>query len=322
MSVGHEIPTIDDPLADALRVLRMDGMFYCPSELTSPWGVDMPRMEDCLWFHVITSGECTLRDSKGVEYRCRQGDVLVLPRGGGHKAFDRPDAETPTVFDLPHEYKSENYAIMRHGGGGDLTTLICGVVRFGHPAARTLLDLLPEVLHISTITNAEQWQWFPSLLSLMAAETRTSRPGGEAVITRLCDILVIQTIREWIDNDAEATHGWIGALRDPLIGQALAQIHREPARLWDVATLAREVGMSRSGFSARFSELVGESPKQYVTRWRMQLAQDLISTSDASIMTIALQLGYQSEAAFSRAFKRVMGSPPSHARRSRTSSFT
>lgn len=304
----------DDPLADALGSLRMDGMFYCPSELTAPWGVDMPHMDECLWFHVVTSGECFVRDPTGTEHAVRSGDVIVFPHGGGHVAYDRPHAATPVVFDLPHEYMSEQYAIMRHGGGGELTTLTCGVVRFGHPAARNLIEMLPEMIHIRTASDLENWQWFPGLLALMGAETRTPKPGGEAVVTRLCDILVIQAIRSWIDTAPEAQYGWIGALRDPVIGRAIAMIHKDPARQWTVEVLSHEVAMSRSGFSSRFTDLVGESPKHYVTRWRMQVAEERLRTTDTSILEIARTLGYGSEAAFSRAFKRVVGTPPSKVR--------
>lgn len=319
MSDLHQVPVIDDPLADALRALRMDGLFYCPSELTSPWGVDLPVMDGCLWFHVITTGSCVVRSSDGAEHRASRGDVIVFPHGGHHAAYDTQAAATPTVFDLPHEYFSEQYAIMRHGGGGDLTTLICGVVRFDHPAARSLLELLPDMIHVDTTLDEERWHWFPGLLSLMASETRTPKPGGEAVVTRLCDILVIQTIRSWIDTNPDAQRGWIGALRDPVIGRAIALIHRDPARDWTVDGLAHEVAMSRSGFSARFTELVGVSPKHYVTTWRMQVAQDMLADRERSILHIAQELGYSSEAAFSRAFKRVVGVPPSSMRRDQSS---
>lgn len=319
MTNVHEIPVVSDPLADALGSLRMDGMFYCPSELTGPWGVDLPHMPGCLWFHVVTKGSCIIRDSTGSEHAVRRGDVLVFPHGSGHTAYDQPHVATPVVFDLPHEYMSEQYAIMRHGGGGELTTLTCGVVRFDHPASRNLLEMLPEMIHVRTADDPEHWQWFPGLLALMGAETRSPKAGGEAVVTRLCDILVIQAIRSWIDTADDAQRGWIGALHDPVIGRAIALIHKDPAHPWTVDVLSNEVGMSRSGFSSRFTDLVGESPKQYVTRWRMQVAEDQLRTTDSSIFEIAHSLGYSSEAAFSRAFKRVVGAPPSYVRSNRQS---
>lgn len=318
-----DIPMIADPLAEALHYLRMDGMFYCKSELTVPWGVFLPPIPDCLWFHVITSGECVLIDSQERHHRLRRGDVVILPHGAGHRAAEPVDTPTPVVFDLAHEYISRQYAILRYGGPPSTETpkqpskqtdLVCGVVQFDHPAARSLIEMLPEIIHIDA-AHAAGWQWFPSLLALMSNETQAARAGGEAVVTRLCDILVIQAIRWWIDNDPGAQTGWLGALRDPAIGESIAAIHRDPSVDWTVQTLAERVAMSRSAFSARFSELVGESPMTYVTKWRMYVATDLLREQKQSIAQVASQTGYRSEAAFSRAFKRVMGYPPSTARK-------
>jgi AraC-like DNA-binding protein len=149
-----------------------------------------------------------------------------------------------------------------------------------------------------------------SVFRLMAVEAREFQPGGEAVITRLADVLVIQAIRAWIETAPAARTGWLGALQDPQIGRALALIHRDPARAWTVASLASELAMSRSAFAARFTELVTEPAMQYVTRWRMHVAQNALETEGATVAQLADRLGYRSEAAFARAFKRVVGIPP------------
>ena len=154
-----------------------------------------------------------------------------------------------------------------------------------------------------------------STLRLIAAEGRELRPGGEAVITRLSDILVIQAIRSWIAGDPAGQTGWLGALQDPRIGRAMSLVHRDPAQPWSVASLARETAMSRSAFAARFTELVGEPVMQYVTRWRMQVALDWLQHDDTAVAELAARLGYESEAAFSRAFKRTVGMSPGAARR-------
>lgn len=306
------VPLIEDPLAEALHFLRMDGMFYCRSELTAPWSATMPPLTDSVWFHVVTAGAVMLVDSTGHVHHLSEGDVAVLPHGVGHIITDTLNAPAPMVFDLPHEYISRQYAIMRHGGGGAPTTILCGVVQIGSPAARLLVKQLPEVITIDAATSGSDWLWFPSLMTMIANETRTTRPGGETVVTRLCDILVIQTIRAWIEREP-THHGWLAALRDPTIGRAITLIHRDPAHGWTVAELAAEVAMSRSGFATRFTELVGESPKSYLTSWRMQLGRSFLEDG-LTIAEVATRLGYQSEAAFSRAFKRVTGVPPSHAR--------
>jgi AraC-like DNA-binding protein len=153
-------------------------------------------------------------------------------------------------------------------------------------------------------------------LRLIAAEARQLKPGGEAVITRLADILVVQAIRSWLETDPAARSGWLGALQDKQIGQAIALIHRQPARPWTVAALAHELAMSRSAFAARFTELVGEPVMQYVARWRMQLAASSLRDDGVTVGELAGQLGYRSEAAFARAFKRMMGVPPGSIKRS------
>lgn len=309
------VPLITDPLAEALHFMRMEGVFYCRSELTAPWGVGMPALPDSVYFHAVTTGECWLVDADGASRLVREGDLVVFPHGRGHHAVDTIGNDTPSVFDLPHDYVSRSYAILRHGGGGTPTNLICGAVQFKHPAARSLVALLPEVIHVSSATVHTEWPWMPTLLGLMAHESAATQPGGEAVVTRLSDILVIQAIRHWIATDTESPRGWLGALDDPLIGHAIAMVHREPERDWSVASLASEVAMSRSSFSAKFTELVGAPPMQYVTNWRMHLAADLLAEEGFTVAQTAERLGYTTEAAFSRAFKRVTGSPPGAVRR-------
>jgi len=300
-------------IGQALRFIRMSGIFYCPSELTEPWGIELPPMPDCLWFHMVMSGSCTIEVERGEPVTLRTGDLVLVPHGSGHRGWGAERAPTPSVFDLPHEQYSERYAVLRHGGGGDRTHLVCGGVRFDHPAARHLVDALPALIHTES-SRMPRSDWMRATLDLMAEETREVRPGSEAVVSRLCDIVVIQAIRAWIERDPAAQTGWLGALRDEQIGAAIARVHAEPGRDWTVATLADEVAMSRSAFSARFTELVGQPAMRYVTRWRMLQALDLLETSDTTVAAAGRSVGYDSEAAFCRAFKRVIGTPPGAAR--------
>ncbi|TWP47378.1 AraC family transcriptional regulator [Lentzea tibetensis] len=297
-----------DPLGEALHLLRMSGTFYCRSELTEPWGLTLPPMADCLWFHVLTHGRCSL-EVDGDLRELKPGDVLLVPGGEGHRMGSGPDVDQPVVVDLPTDFETDSYAILRHGGGGEPTDLVCGAVRFDDPAARHLVGLLPKVVYV----EASDASPMRGTLDLMAAEARQVRPGGEAVITRLSDVLVIQAIRSWLEHDPAARRGWLGALQDEQIGRALALIHRDPARPWTVAALARELAMSRSAFAARFTELVGEPAMKYVTRWRMQVALNRLQEG-ITVSELAHRLGYQSEAAFSRAFKRIVGISPGSAR--------
>jgi len=315
---GEDPWTTPDPLGEALHVLRMSGTFYCRSELTAPWGLDLPAEPGSMWFHVVNSGRCWLEIDGEEPLLLQPGDFALVPHGQGHQLVSDPGALTPRVDQLDYDYASDRYAILRYGGDGPGTSIVCGTVRFGHPAARNLVALLPRTIVVAGAPGSlsPEADWMHSTLRLIAAEGRELRPGGEAVITRLSDILVIQAIRSWIAGDPAGQTGWLGALQDPRIGLALALIHRDPALPWSVASLARETAMSRSAFAARFTELVGEPAMKYVTRWRMQVALDLLQSEDTPVSALAARLGYESEAAFSRAFKRTMGVSPGASRRS------
>jgi AraC-like DNA-binding protein len=307
-----------DPLGEALHFLRMSGAFYASSELTAPWGIEMPHLPDCLMFHVVTSGRCWLEVAGADRRWLEPGDFALVSsgRGRGHAMSSEPGRPVTHLFDLPREAVSERYETLRYGGGGAATRLVCGAVRFDHPAAQQLVRLLPRVIHVAA-ASAPHTDWVQSTLRFMADEARALRPGGETVITRLADIFVIQAIRSWIDSDPAARTGWLGALQDRQIGRAIALVHRDPARAWTVASLAAEAAMSRSAFAARFTEFVGESAMHYVTRWRMHVALTWLREGDARLGELATRLGYQSEAAFSRAFKRFVGVSPGSVRRTR-----
>lgn len=309
-----DLRTLADPLGEALHFLRMSGTFYSRCEFTAPWGLVLPAMDDSLMFHVVTAGRCWLEVDGSEPHPLRPGDLALVPHGEGHRLASEPGAPGVGLFDLPSEPIGERYEILRHGGGGAPTRLVCGTVRFDHPAAHQLVGALPRVIAVEA-DGSPQTEWIRSTIRLMAAEVAALRPGGETVVTRLADVLVIQAIRAWIERDPAARTGWLGALRDPRVGRAIALIHRDPARAWSVAALAQEVAMSRSAFAARFAALVGETPMRYVAGWRMHVALSALREDGALLGELAPRLGYRSEAAFGRAFKRALGIPPGAARR-------
>lgn len=307
-----------DPLGEALHYLRMRSVFYCHSELTAPWGAHLPPMPECLMFHLVTEGRCWLdASSEGDDGGGRwllPGDFALVPHGQGHALRSAPGVAAPNLFDLPRECVSDYYEILRSGGGGEGTRIVCGAVQFDHPAARHLVSVLPPVICMAS-GAFQPGAWLPGLLQLMADEARQMRAGGEAVITRLADIVVIQAIRHWVQHDDSAQTGWLGALKDPRLGRAMARMHQDPARGWTVALLAEAAAMSRSAFAQRFTERVGMPVLEYLTQWRMHLAQAWLQQGQG-IADVAARVGYQSDAAFSRAYRRAVGSTPGAARRS------
>jgi AraC-like DNA-binding protein len=226
----------------------------------------------------------------------QQGSLALIPHSTPHVISSAPDMEGEPLFELPVEKVSERYEIMRHGGGGALTRTMYGVVRFDDVAAEHLLGLLPQIINIDAWDD-QTGGWLQSTLRFIASEAASLKPGGETVITRLSDVVVIQAIRSWLETSPTTETGWLAALRDPQIGKALALMHRRPGQEWSVETLADEVGMSRSAFAARFAMIWSARRRcKYLTEWRMRVARArLIDTGDG-LAAISMDLGYQSEA--------------------------
>ncbi len=311
--IDPKLPPSTDRLGEALHLLRLTGVLYCRAELTAPWGIDLPPLEGCMMIQVVTAGHCWLEADRAKPLLLHQGSLALMPHGTGHCIRSSPEADAESLADIPVEQVSDRYEIMRYGGGGDATHITYCGVRFDHMAAHRLIGLLPKVMKVDTLDQDDGW--LQDTVRFISREAKERRLGGETVITRLADILIIQAIRSWIDSAPVPERGWFAALRDQQVGRALNLIHREPEREWTVASLAKEAGMSRSAFSARFTDLVGESAVRYLTQWRMQLACTHLRETSEPLSVLAGRLGYQSEAAFCRAFKRVFGVPPGSVRR-------
>lgn len=305
----RDLPQVHDSLGEALYQLRLKGALYCQSELTAPWGIDMPAMADKMLFHIVLSGRCWLTAQGQAPIELTAGSLALLPKGQGHAI--RSERNTPVIhlFDIPINQVSERYELMRYGGGGDLTVLACGVIGFDHLSGAKLIGHLPSMIHLPAQAAGGQGQ-LATTLQLLATEAAHLTVGSETVVAHLADIIVIQALRYWLQTAPEAEKGWLGALKDPKLGKALTAIHGQPSAPWTVDLLANLAGMSRSSFAARFTELLGVSVKQYVTEWRMSLARVRLRTDAIPLGQLAEELGYQSEAAFSRAYKRVMGESP------------
>lgn len=305
----REIPKLSDTLGQTLYSLRLNGLMYANSELTAPWGVEMPPMSGKMMFHIVTKGSCWLGFKNCEPVFLQPGELVLIPKGEGHSIASEQEIERKNFFEIAVNKLSERFEFMSYGGGGEKTHITCGILSFDHIAGQKLISQLPPVIHIKSENNQLPEQ-LNTLINIMAQEVANASTGGETVVANLADIIVIKAIRYWLEHSNEAQGGWLGALKDPKIGKALAAIHNQPGATWNVERLAEQAGMSRSGFSARFTEIMGMSVKQYLTEWRMQLARMKIMHSSVSLPDLAEDLGYQSEAAFSRAYKRVFGLPP------------
>jgi AraC-like DNA-binding protein len=309
---GFRYKAREDVLSEVLGTLRLRSRVFCRSDFSAPWAMTLAA-SPYAHFHVIERGGAWIRlDGERRSLALAGGDLIVVPHGRGHTLSASPNARPVPLDRIPRQEASGHY-VVRHGGGGAETRMICGSFEFDRMAHNPVLGLLPPVLHVRG--GGGSAEWLDPLLKLLASEARVPRPGSGTVIARLTDIIFVQAVRSWVDEQADGAGGWLGALRDPQIGAALALLHRAPERAWSVATLAAEVGMSRSPLAARFKSLVGEPPLSYLTRWRMDLVARLMESEKLTLREMAERVGYESEAAFSKAFKRHFQRSPREYRR-------
>ncbi|MDY0909203.1 AraC family transcriptional regulator [Microbacterium sp. CFBP9034] len=303
----------EDPLTDALYQLRMRGAFYSWTEAAGTAAVAMPQFADTLSFHIVARGTAYLEVDGEQPHRLDAGTLALVPRGIGHRVATAPGARVLGRADLlPQTMLGDAFSILRLGPEDEEAALamLCGVVAFDSPAVHDMLAVLPAVIRVDSARHPVM----AALVPLLIDELRDPRPGGEAVATRLADVLVVETVRAWLSDEPDSAVGWLAALRDPQLGAAIAAIHRDPGHPWTLAELARRAAMSRSGFAARFTAVVGTPAMSYVTASRMRTAHSMLAQG-RSVAAVAAAHGYGSEAAFSRAFARTTGTTPGRVRR-------
>jgi AraC-like DNA-binding protein len=333
-----------DVLSEVLRVVRLSGVVHFRAEFTRPWSIIssppeilmtrlMPGAESVTPFHAVTHGRCIARSGTLPDMPLEAGDVIVFPRGDQHILTSEARLNPTPIKDIYKKPSSETIAVVRHGGGGDEDGFICGFLhsdqRFGPllgslPAAmciRTrgerieLETFTADARHIYAISDRGEVEWWQATLRYFHSETERAGPGNHAVLTRLSELMFMDVMRWQLRALADGRTGWLAGLNDPQVGRALALLHAQPAYPWTVEDLADQAGMSRAALAKRFVELVGEAPIQYLGGWRMHLARQMLRDSTLGIGEIAGRIGYESEAAFNRAFKRSVGSPPAQWRR-------
>lgn len=318
-----------DVLSDVLRAVRLSGAIFFDVDFTAPWVAEtppgaaiaanvMPEAEHMIMFHAITSGEgwAELLDDSVPPFRLSAGDIIVLPMSDAHVLCSTPGMRaTPdlAMYRRPADRHLPIY-IEKGDGGGEQTRFVCGYLGCDARPFNPVLQALPRLLHTR---GADGVGSITELFRLAIEETATRRSGGETVLSKVAELMFVDVVRRYIDTLPKNAVGWLSGLRDPQVGAALALMHARPAEEWTLEHLAREVGMSRSVFAERFVYFMNEPPMQYLTRWRMQLAARLLERQGCAIAQVAEEVGYESEAAFNRAFKKCVGLPPGAWRRGR-----
>jgi AraC-like DNA-binding protein len=312
-----------DVLSDVLQAVRLTGAVYFDIDAGSPWvgetpstqriaGAVMPGVEHIISFHAIVSGSCwaALDDGSAPPILVSEGDVLLFPGGAPNvlssSAGERGDVNMAMYYRPIDQILP--FAIVHGGTGSERTRFICGYLGLDAKPFNPLLSALPPMICVRKPSDGQGW--VTDLFRVAMAEGGSRRPGGETILAKLSELMFVEVIRRHLETLPEDSRGWLAGLRDPHVGEALRLIHAQPAEDWTLGRLARAVGLSRTSFSGRFKHYVEVSPMQYIARWRLQVAGRLLDRPQVSIAQAAAEVGYESETAFNRAFKKYVGMPP------------
>jgi AraC-like DNA-binding protein len=322
---GRDDGVLGDVLRSALEQVRLEGAIFFRSELTESFafesspndvaGVLHPGAERIILFHIVARGSCWVSGPDDERHRAAEGDVIVVPYGDRHLISGHEPAEPVTVRTLLDQPPWQELPVVRHGGGGDRTDLVCGYLYSDDPLFDPTMHAFPAVF-VVRLPDGPAVRWVQASIAY-ALDEGGPDVGTNPVATRLPELVLIEVLRVHLANAPAVDAGWLAALRDPVLAPALALLHDEPERRWTVADLAAGAAVSRSRLDESFRQTLGRSPIRYLTEWRMHLAEDLLATTDIGIAAVARRVGYDSEEAFSRAFKRAHGCAPSRWREAR-----
>ena len=313
-----------DVLSEVLKVVKLEGAIYYNAEFSAPWSFRAPPSHVLLphfapggghviIYHLVTEGRAFTELDYGRPLALTAGDVVVFPHGDPHIIGNgEPVQPVNNEADL-HNILSRGLKLTRAGGGGEVTKLVCGYMSCDPQLSRVLLAGLPAVFKVN-VRDGVAGEWLEDSIRFSVQDRGVSGAGGEVVLAKLSEVLFVETLRRYIAALPPEQTGWLAGARDPEVGRALALLHRNPAQPWTIAELAREAGLSRSVLAERFRHYLGEPPMSYLTRWRLQLGAHMLKSSSRSVGEIASEVGYESEAAFNRAFKREYGLPPARFR--------
>jgi AraC-like DNA-binding protein len=319
-----------DVLSDVLRTVKLTGAVFFPLETSSPWVDDVPAAtvfgpivlpgaQQVVSYHIVTHGECWATVLDGPTVHLETGDILVVPHGDPYVMSSAPGMHSEAPADEVLSFfrlmaGGAAPSVVREGGGGpERAGLVCGFLGCDVRPFNPVLETLPRLVHLPR-PRAGQDRLQP-LLEFALVESRERRSGAKCVLLRLSEVLFVEVVRRYLDGLAAGQSGWLAGLRDPIAGHALSLLHDRAAYPWTLERLARETGVSRSALADRFTQIVGQPPMRYLAHWRMQIAARLLSDSAAKVAAVARDVGYDSEAAFSRTFKKIVGMSPAAWRR-------
>ncbi len=312
-----------DALSDVLKTVRLEGAFYLDTEFTAPWCIRgkygqasvrgrLAGADHILYFHFLIEGGCKVRLADGVDVLdVAAGDLVLFPRDDRHlmgSDLRITPVETDRLVGVAAAPGSDLVRI-HHGGGGAATRFVCGYLACNRSLCRPLLEALPRMLRIP-MGNGPAAGLLRELLQAAVRESSAALPGADSMLAKLSELMFVEAMRRYVQSLPPEGNGWLAGVRDAHVGRALALLHGDPSKAWTVDKLAREIALSRSALAERFVMLVGESPMQYLTRWRLALAARMLRSGGIAIARVAEHSGYESETAFSRAFKREFGKPP------------
>jgi AraC-like DNA-binding protein len=321
-----------DVLSDVLRTVRLTGALFFPMEVSSPWidevpaarafaGILLPGAQHVVSYHVVTDGACWAALLGGPPVHLEAGDILVIAHGDAYSMSSAPgmQSEAPAAEVLAFFRQMAAGAlpsvVIEGGGGPERAKVVCGFLGCDVRPFNPVLAALPRLVHLRRPPATSADDRLGHLIDLALAESRQRRAGGRCVLLRLSEVLFVEVVRRYLDELPTGHTGWLAGLRDPIVGRALTRLHDRPVDAWTLDRLARDVGISRSTLADRFTRFVGQPPMRYLAQWRMQLAARLLSEGTSKVSTVALDVGYESEAAFSRAFKKLVGMAPAAWRR-------